>query len=145
MLYGFPPGDERDCFEALIGAHGVGPALGARHPLGAHADGAAAVPADDDLDALTLVPGVGKKTAARLLIELKSRLDAARPRPGRPFDGGGRRRSARPRCGPRSPASGTRPTRSRDVLAVLPPDGEVEALLRERAQAARGRRLAATR
>ena len=32
--------------------------------------------ADDDVDALCLVPGVGKKTAARLLVELKSRLDA---------------------------------------------------------------------
>jgi Holliday junction DNA helicase RuvA len=31
--------------------------------------------AEDDLDALCLVPGVGKKTAARLLIELKSKLD----------------------------------------------------------------------
>jgi len=74
-LYGFPTRDERACFEALIGAHGVGPAL-ALAILSVHApDALRRTLADDDVDALCLVPGVGKKTAARLLIELKSRLD----------------------------------------------------------------------
>lgn len=75
VLYGFPGRDERACFETLIGAHGVGPAvalalLSVHSPLGLRRAVAA-----DDVDALTLVPGIGKKTAARLLIELKSRLD----------------------------------------------------------------------
>ena len=73
-LYGFLSRDERDCFEALLGAHGVGPGL-ALAILSVHGPSALAiVVADDDVDALCLVPGVGKKTAARLLIELKSRL-----------------------------------------------------------------------
>ncbi|HYX43864.1 MAG TPA: Holliday junction branch migration protein RuvA [Acidimicrobiales bacterium] len=74
-LFGFASRDERDCFEALIGAHGVGPAL-ALAILSVHGptDLRRAL-SDGDLDALTLVPGVGRKTAARLLIELKSRLD----------------------------------------------------------------------
>jgi Holliday junction DNA helicase RuvA len=73
-LYGFRSRDERDCFEALLGAHGVGPGL-ALAILSVHGPSALAmVVADDDVDALCLVPGVGKKTAARLLIELKSRL-----------------------------------------------------------------------
>jgi len=73
-LYGFLTRDERDCFEALLGAHGVGPGL-ALAILSVHGPSALAlVVADDDVDALCLVPGVGKKTAARLLIELKSRL-----------------------------------------------------------------------
>jgi Holliday junction DNA helicase RuvA len=73
-LYGFPTRDERGCFEALIGAHGVGPAL-ALAILSVHSpDSLRRTLADDDLDLLCLVPGVGKKTAVRLLVELKSRL-----------------------------------------------------------------------
>ncbi len=76
-LYGFRSADERRCFEALIGAHGVGPSL-ALAILAVHDPTALRrVLADDDDAALCLVPGVGKKTAARLLIELKSRLDVA--------------------------------------------------------------------
>lgn len=74
-LYGFASKGERDAFEALLGAHGVGPAL-ALAILSVHPPAnLARVLADDDVAALCLVPGVGKKTAARLLIELKSRLD----------------------------------------------------------------------
>jgi Holliday junction DNA helicase RuvA len=74
-LYGFGSKQERDAFEALLGAHGVGPAL-ALAILSVHPPAnLARVLADDDVAALCLVPGVGKKTAARLLIELKSRLD----------------------------------------------------------------------
>jgi Holliday junction DNA helicase RuvA len=75
ILYGFATLDERRCFETLIGAHGVGPAL-ALAILSVHSPTVLRrVLLSDDVDALTLVPGVGKKTAARLLVELKSRLD----------------------------------------------------------------------
>jgi Holliday junction DNA helicase RuvA len=75
LLYGFRSRGELWCFEALIGAHGVGPSL-ALAILAVHSpDALARVLADDDLAALCLVPGVGKKTAARLLVELKARLD----------------------------------------------------------------------
>lgn len=75
VLYGFATRDERGAFEALISAHGVGPALAlailtVHEPLALRR-----VLADDDVGALCLVPGVGKKTAARLLVELKSRLE----------------------------------------------------------------------
>ncbi len=74
-LYGFTDRLERTSFEALLAAHGVGPAL-ALAILSVHRpDALRRVLAEDDLAALCLVPGVGKKTAARLLIELKSRLD----------------------------------------------------------------------
>lgn len=73
-LYGFAGRAERDTFEALLGAHGVGPAL-ALAILSVHQPEALArVVGDEDIAALCLVPGVGKKTAARLLIELKSRI-----------------------------------------------------------------------
>jgi Holliday junction DNA helicase RuvA len=75
VLYGFPSADERASFEALLGTHGVGPAV-ALNILSVHSPAALRrAVAADDVDALTLVPGIGKKTAARLLLELKSRLD----------------------------------------------------------------------
>ncbi|WP_436796226.1 Holliday junction branch migration protein RuvA [Actinospongicola halichondriae] len=74
-LYGFASLDARRCFTALLGAHGVGPAM-ALAILSVHGpQDLARVLAEDDVGALCLVPGVGKKTAARLLVELKSRLD----------------------------------------------------------------------
>ncbi|MBS1848142.1 MAG: Holliday junction branch migration protein RuvA [Actinobacteria bacterium] len=84
-LYGFVDPLARTTFEALLGAHGVGPAL-ALAILGVHTPAELArIVADDDTAGLCLVPGVGKKTAARLLIELKSRLaipDLGSPAPG---------------------------------------------------------------
>jgi holliday junction DNA helicase RuvA len=79
VLYGFPSADERVAFEALLGTHGIGPAV-ALAILSVHSPAALArAVATDDVDALTLVPGIGKKTAARLLLELKSRLDLELP------------------------------------------------------------------
>ena len=75
QLYGFPTADERRCFESLISAHGVGPALAmavlATHPPLSLRQAVAT----DDVDALCLVPGVGKKTAQRLVLELKNKLE----------------------------------------------------------------------
>ncbi len=74
-LYGFATIAERRVFESLISAHGVGPALGLAI-LSVHGpDALRRAVADDDVAALCLVPGVGKKTAARLVMELKSKLD----------------------------------------------------------------------
>ncbi len=74
-LYGFISSEQRMVFEALLSAHGVGPAM-ALGIMSVHSPSALVrVLANDDIDALCLVPGVGKKTAARLLIELKSKLD----------------------------------------------------------------------
>jgi len=74
-LYGFSSREERICFAALISAHGVGPSLGLAI-LGVHDPaGLQRVLSTEDLPALCLVPGVGKKTAQRLLVELKEKLD----------------------------------------------------------------------
>lgn len=75
ILYGFSTIDERRVFEMVISAHGVGPSLGMAI-LSIHGPAELkAVLATEDIDALCAVPGVGKKTATRLLIELKSKLD----------------------------------------------------------------------
>ncbi len=74
-LYGFVHDDERRCFEVLLGSHGVGPALALAIMAMLSPAALSTAVLEDDLDTLCAVPGVGRKTAARLLIELKSRLD----------------------------------------------------------------------
>ena len=75
ILYGFRTVEERRVFEAVISAHGVGPSLGIAI-LSVHGPSELkTVLATEDIDALCSVPGVGKKTATRLLVELKSKLD----------------------------------------------------------------------
>ncbi len=73
-LYGFRTRTERVAFEGLLSAHGVGPNLAlavlATHPV----EQLARILAEDDLAALCEVPGVGKKTAQRLLVDLRSSL-----------------------------------------------------------------------
>jgi holliday junction DNA helicase RuvA len=137
LLYGFPTRDERDTFEALIGATGVGPKL-ALAILSVHAPVALRrCLAEDDLDALTLVPGVGKRTAQRLLVELKSRLEVPdldlTAMPGQPSS------SARAEVRDALTGLGYSNDEVREVLNQLPEDGSVEALLREALRALAGR------
>ena len=81
---------------------------------------------EDDLAALTLVPGVGKRTAQRLLVELKSRLEV--PELDLSDEGG-----PAPRAEVRAALAGLGygTDEVRDVVAQLPEDGSVEDLLRE--------------
>lgn len=73
-LFGFRAKDERITFHNLIKTNGVGPAIAlavlATHPPTALVD----IVASNDVAALTLVSGIGKKTAERLLIDLRDRL-----------------------------------------------------------------------
>lgn len=73
-LFGFLSRDEKTSFQTLIATHGVGPSL-ALAILSTHSPSTLVdIVASSDVGALTLVPGVGKKTAERLLVELKNRL-----------------------------------------------------------------------
>ncbi|MFI1964827.1 Holliday junction branch migration protein RuvA [Streptomyces pathocidini] len=73
-LYGFADDDERQVFELLQTASGVGPRL-AQAMLAVHSpDALRRAVATGDEKALTAVPGIGKKGAQRLLLELKDRL-----------------------------------------------------------------------
>ncbi len=92
-LFGFLSRDERVCFEVLLGTHGVGPSL-ALAILSVHSPiGLREVVASADLRSLQLVPGVGKKTAERLLVELKGRLDIPELDLVAAIHGGGARRA----------------------------------------------------
>jgi Holliday junction DNA helicase RuvA len=78
-LYGFLSAEERQAFELLIGASGVGPKL-ALALLSVHSpDALRRAVGAGDADALTLVPGIGRKGAARLLLELKGKLGDGAP------------------------------------------------------------------
>lgn len=134
-LYGFRSREERECFEALLGAHGVGPAL-ALGILSVHGPEALAlVVADDDVDALCLVPGVGKKTAARLLIELKSRLSVPALEPTAPSNGAAAGRpSARSDVREALANLGYGPDEVAAVVRDLPDDHDVSVLLKEALQ-----------
>lgn len=74
-LYGFTSRGERDTFNVLIATHGIGPAM-ALAILSTYSPAAlSTIVSSADTAALTVVPGVGKKTAERLMVELKSRLN----------------------------------------------------------------------
>ncbi len=75
-LYGFAGSDERDVFETLQTVSGVGPRL-ALAMLAVHTpDGLRRAVASEDLAALTKVPGIGRKGAQRIVLELSDRLGA---------------------------------------------------------------------
>ena len=134
-LYGFSTRDEKVTFEALLGAHGVGPSM-ALAILSVHAPAALVrILAHDDVAALCLVPGVGKKTAARLLVELKSRLDVPEAGVVPAIAGGGPAS-----VGPATPVTDVRDALAglgysadeiRVATADLADDGDTPALLRQ--------------
>jgi Holliday junction DNA helicase RuvA len=75
-LFGFGSEDERNVFELLQTASGIGPRL-ALAMLAVHSpDALRRAVAAEDLNALTMVPGIGKKGAQRIVLELKDRLGA---------------------------------------------------------------------
>ena len=75
-LYGFASIDARDAYETVLGVSGVGPklALATIGTLGA--DGLRRAVLAEDVAALTVVPGIGKKGAQRMILELREKLGA---------------------------------------------------------------------
>jgi Holliday junction DNA helicase RuvA len=84
-LFGFETEDERELFEVLQTASGVGPKV-AQAVLTVHTpDAVRRALATEDLTALTIVPGIGRKGAQRLVLELKDKVGLAGPsHPGTP-------------------------------------------------------------
>ncbi len=73
-LYGFSGEEDRDAFEQLIGISGVGPKIALALLSVMDAQTFYKAVADEDLQRLALAPGVGKKLAAKLVLELKGKL-----------------------------------------------------------------------
>ncbi|MCY3786879.1 MAG: Holliday junction branch migration protein RuvA [bacterium] len=129
-LYGFGSLVELRCFEAMLGANRVGPSL-ALAILGVHDPAALQrLLAAGDIDALCLVPGVGAKTAQRLLVELQARLgvaDFAATAAGVGPSGDGVHSDLRAALG----QLGYRDDEVSRAVAGMPADGDVSELLRE--------------
>lgn len=130
-LYGFAEPAAKRLFESLLGVTGVGPklALATLGTLGA--DGLRQAVVREDVAALTAVPGIGKKGAQRLILELRERLGApdtgAVPAAGSP--------STDPRAEVREALVGLgyAPREVHDALDAVPDDHDApaEELLRE--------------
>lgn len=76
FLYGFANAAERDLFRALIKVSGVGPKLAVTLLSGVSPEAFSAAVAQGDIGMLTRVPGIGKKTASRLAMELRDKVEA---------------------------------------------------------------------
>jgi len=130
VLYGFATPEERRCFEALLGAHGVGPSLAlAVLSVLTPPDLVRAV-MEEDLGVLCEVPGVGRKTAARLVIDLRSRLELPAINGSEVPGGGGAGGSSRSEVRAALVELGYGPDEIRRALDSIPAEGTVEDLLR---------------
>jgi Holliday junction DNA helicase RuvA len=76
QLYGFKTIRERELFLKIISVSGIGPKLGITLLSGMSADELIAAIRTNDLARLTLIPGIGRKTAERLVIELREKVAA---------------------------------------------------------------------
>jgi Holliday junction DNA helicase RuvA len=76
LLYGFKTARERELFMRLISVSGIGPKLGITLLSGMSADEMIASIRTNNLARLTLIPGVGRKTAERLVMELRDKIAA---------------------------------------------------------------------
>ena len=111
------------------GAHGVGPSLALAILSSLSPASLSTAVLEDDIDTLCLVPGVGKKTAARLLLELKARLELPSLGGVTPASSGADR-SGRGEVRAALTELGYGPDEIRGALEHLPDDGPVEELLR---------------
>jgi Holliday junction DNA helicase RuvA len=75
-LYGFLTAREKHCFELLISASGVGPSLALKILSGMSLDELIPAIRKGDLAQLVRIPGVGRKTAERMVVELRDKLAA---------------------------------------------------------------------
>lgn len=75
LLFGFSNKQQRDLFRSLIKVNGVGPKVALAVLSTLSASELAAAMANDDISQLCKVPGIGKKTAQRLIVEMKDRLE----------------------------------------------------------------------
>jgi holliday junction DNA helicase RuvA len=75
-LFGFLRAPEKQLFEKLISVSGIGPRLAITILSGMQADAAVAAIKGNNVAALTRVPGIGKKTAERMVLELRDKLEA---------------------------------------------------------------------
>lgn len=127
-LFGFASRTERDTFNVLIATHGIGPSM-AMAILSTYSPTALiTIVSSGDTAALTVVPGVGKKTAERLMVELKSRLHLEGIADSGSSD---TVQSAAADVREALTALGYAPEEIRDAMRQLPGGGDSESMLRD--------------
>jgi Holliday junction DNA helicase RuvA len=131
VLYGFLTSEERRSFEALLSAHGVGPSLALAVLCSLGPSELVRAVLEEDLDALCAVPGVGRKTAARLVLDLRTRLELPEFSGAGVPGGGGARVEPRGEVRAALAELGYAPEEIRRALHEIPDEGAVEELLRQ--------------
>ncbi len=134
-LYGFSSARERTLFRQLLKISGIGAKLALTILSGASGDQLARMVADGDAAGLTKLPGIGKKTAERIIIELRDKLEDLPGLPSGGASGGG--------SGPqREAADALRALGYKDaevtrlLRSVASPELDAEALIRKALQQA---------
>jgi len=136
LLYGFATEDERRLFRDLLRVTGIGPKIGLALLSGIDVDTFMRCVEAQDVDALTRIPGIGRKTAERLLIEMRDRIRALGqlPSTSRPVDAAA---GARAEAYAALVALGYRPVEvTRLLKSVEVEDAGTEELIRRALQAA---------
>jgi Holliday junction DNA helicase RuvA len=88
-LYGFPDGDARDLFLTLLGVSGIGPKIALATLAVYDATALRQALSEGDVTALTRVPGIGKRGAERLVLELRDKIGPVAPSSSTSFNGHG--------------------------------------------------------
>ncbi len=88
-LYGFSTENERSCFQLLIGVSGVGPKAALSILSATTPEGLAASIGTGNEKALTVAPGIGKKIAQRIILELRDKLSGGQYPTGECYGGTG--------------------------------------------------------
>src|SRR5215472_163968 len=83
-LFGFLRAQEKQLFEKLLSVSGIGPKLGITILSGMATDAMVAAIRGNDVASLTRIPGIGKKTAERMVLELRDKLEQFTAAPARP-------------------------------------------------------------
>jgi Holliday junction DNA helicase RuvA len=136
LLYGFATEVERRLFRDLLRVTGIGPKIGLALLSGIDVDTFLRCVEAQDVDALTRIPGIGRKTAERLLIEMRDRIQALGqlPSASRPVDADA---GARVEAYAALVALGYRPVEATRLLKSVESEGTgTEDLIRRALQAA---------
>jgi Holliday junction DNA helicase RuvA len=134
LLYGFATEDERRLFRDLLRVTGIGPKIGLALLSGIDVETFMRCVEAEDATALTRIPGIGRKTAERLLVEMRDRIGALGQLPSAaPKSGGGARAEAFAAL----VALGYRPVEVNRLLQAVEAEGAgTEDLIRRALQAA---------
>jgi Holliday junction DNA helicase RuvA len=124
-MFGFPTEQERDLFRLLLGASGVGPKVALAICATLEPGALQRAVMTDDVETLQTVPGIGKRSAQKLILELRPRLEIPDgDLPGSEAGGLAQVREA-------LEGLGYQPSEIKGVLSQLPGEGPVEGLLRD--------------